>query len=123
VKRPSGSLTSGSTRPMMVNPRRSFWLLAPIHAAAPSSAAKSFHGNPLLGSNDALLRSADQDEVFCSISCLTLRGCEKLVTCPQTSPRLWEEVGIRAQMRGSRVRGRARLPQFVGCLLQTQEVA
>ncbi len=34
-----------------MNPRRSSWLLAPVHAAALFSAAKSFRGNPILGSN------------------------------------------------------------------------
>jgi Phytanoyl-CoA dioxygenase (PhyH) len=35
----------------MMNPRRSSWLLAPVHAAALFSAAKSFRANPILGSN------------------------------------------------------------------------
>lgn len=35
----------------MMNPRRSSWLLAPVHAAALFSAAKSFCGKPILGSN------------------------------------------------------------------------
>jgi hypothetical protein len=35
----------------MMNPRRSSWLLAPVHAAALFCAAKLFRGNPILGSN------------------------------------------------------------------------
>jgi hypothetical protein len=39
-----------------MNLRRSSWLLAPVHAAALLSAAKSFRGNPILG-NAALNRA------------------------------------------------------------------
>ena len=35
----------------MMNPRRFSWLLAPVHAAALLSAAKSFRANPILGRN------------------------------------------------------------------------
>jgi hypothetical protein len=42
-------------RSLTMNPRRSFWLLALVHAAALLSAAKSFRDNPILG-NAALNR-------------------------------------------------------------------
>jgi len=51
VKRRSGPQTSGSTQAIMMNPRRFSWLLAPVHAAALLSAAKSFRANPILGRN------------------------------------------------------------------------
>jgi hypothetical protein len=35
----------------MMNPPRSSWLLAPVHAAALLSEMKSFRGNPILGRN------------------------------------------------------------------------
>jgi len=130
----------------MMNPRRSSWLLAPVLAAALFSAAKSFRGNPMRGSNalnraglQPLLNNASEYRsasfemrscgallkirFFVSISCLTPGAYEKFVMRPQISPRLRGEVGIRAQMRGSRARGRARLPQFLGCLPDTRKIA
>jgi hypothetical protein len=87
-----------------MNQRRSSWLLAPVHAAALCSAAKSFRDNPILGSR-ALNRAG--------LHISRVRLAAALGDCPPAPARALAERERFGRFSPRRICAQARLPTSI----------